>query len=83
MQDAKRNLEQALEVAASETCVVTESEMADHHYKLGRILWTMGGNCREDPHQARKHFEAASLEESDSQVHNWLFFYPWMGVVLL
>ncbi len=47
---------------------MTEGELAEHHYKLGRILWTMGGALREDPHQARAHFEAASKEECDSQV---------------
>lgn len=54
--------------AQREGCSVTESELADHHYKLGRILWTMGGNLRDDPNQARAHFEAASKEECDSQV---------------
>ena len=49
-------------------CSVTDGELAEHHYKLGRILWTMGGNLRDDPNQARAHFEAASKEECDSQV---------------
>ncbi len=47
---------------------MTEAELAEHHYKLGRILWTMGGNMRDDPTMARAHFEAASKEECDSQV---------------
>eukprot|EP00884_Botryococcus_braunii_P003748 jgi/Botrbrau1/13374/Bobra.0194s0006.2 len=81
LEEAKRNLEKALEVASSETCVVTESELADHHYKLGRILWTMGGNCREDPHQARKHFEAASVEESDSQAAACAWLGHWYNEV--
>ena len=46
---------------------MTEGEIAEHHYKLGRILWTMGGNLRDNPTQARAHFEAASREECDSQ----------------
>lgn len=47
---------------------MTEAELAEHHYKLGRILWTMGGSMRDDPTAARAHFEAASKEECDSQV---------------
>jgi hypothetical protein len=33
----------------------------------GRILWTMGGAKRDDPKEARTHFEIASCEECDSQ----------------
>ena len=54
--------------ASREGCAVTEAELAEHHYKLGRILWTMGGAMRDDPTMARAHFEAASKEECDSQV---------------
>ena len=66
-QTAKHHLEKALAIAQKEGCSVTEGEIAEHHYKLGRILWTMGGNLRDDPTQARAHFEAASREECDSQ----------------
>ncbi len=65
---AKDHLEKALKEASREGCAVTEAELAEHHYKLGRILWTMGGNMRDDPTMARAHFEAASKEECDSQV---------------
>ncbi len=68
MQTAKDHLEKALKEASREGCAVTEAELAEHHYKLGRILWTMGGNMRDDPTMARAHFEAASKEECDSQV---------------
>ena len=68
MQTAKDHLEKALKEASREGCAVTEAELAEHHYKLGRILWTMGGNMRDDPTMARGHFEAASKEECDSQV---------------
>ncbi len=61
-------MEKALAEAQKEGCNVTDGEIAEHHYKLGRILWEMGGKYRNDPTQARKHLEAASLEESDSQV---------------
>ena len=67
-QTACTHLQKALDVAQREGCMVTDSEIADHHYKLGRILWTMGGHARDDPGQARKHFEAAAIEENDSQV---------------
>ena len=68
VQTAKDHLEKALKEASREGCAVTEAELAEHHYKLGRILWTMGGNMRDDPTMARGHFEAASKEECDSQV---------------
>ena len=68
VQTAKDHLEKALKEASREGCAVTEAELAEHHYKLGRILWTMGGNMRDDPTMARSHFEAASKEECDSQV---------------
>ena len=68
LQTAKDHLEKALKEASREGCAVTEAELAEHHYKLGRILWTMGGNMRDDPTMARAHFEAASKEECDSQV---------------
>ncbi len=67
-QNAKDHLEKALKEAQREGCSVTESELAEHHYKLGRILWTMGGALRDDPTKARAHFEAASKEDCDSQV---------------
>ncbi|EIE19817.1 hypothetical protein COCSUDRAFT_83558 [Coccomyxa subellipsoidea C-169] len=67
LENARGHLEKALKEAQREGCSVTEGELAEHHYKLGRILWTMGGALREDPHQARAHFEAASKEECDSQ----------------
>jgi hypothetical protein len=61
-------MEKALEEAQKDGCNVTDEEIAEHHYKLGRILWEMGGKYRKDPTQARRHLEAASLEESDFQV---------------
>ena len=69
MQTAKQHMEKALGEAEKEGCNVTDGEIAGHHYKLGRILWEMGGKYRKDPSQARKHLEMASLEESDFQVH--------------
>ena len=48
-QTAKQHLEKALATAQKEGCSVTEGEIAEHHYKLGRILWTMGGSLRDDP----------------------------------
>ena len=68
MQTAKTHMEKALSEAQKEGCRVTDSEIAEHHYKLGRILWAMGGKNKSDPQKARASFEAASLEENDSQV---------------
>ena len=67
-QTAKHHLEKALQVAQKEGCGVTECEVADHHYKLGRVLWALGGSDKEDPTKARGHFQTASMEECDSQV---------------
>ncbi|KAK9918866.1 hypothetical protein WJX75_007651 [Coccomyxa subellipsoidea] len=67
LENAKDHLEKALKEAQREGCSVTEGELAEHHYKLGRILWTMGGALRDSPTEARAHFEAASKEECDSQ----------------
>ena len=41
----------------------------------GRILWTMGGAKRDDPKEARAHFEIASCEECDSQARSSAFFF--------
>ena len=67
-QAAKDHLEKALQVTATKGCAVTDSEIAEHHYKLGRVMWIMGGNLRSSPKYARRHFEAASMEENDWQV---------------
>ncbi len=48
--------------------LITDSELAEVHYKLGRICWTMGGNELTDPTQARAHLEAATKEDSEIQV---------------
>ncbi len=67
-------MEKALSEAQKEGCRVTDSEIAEHQYKLGKILWAMGGKYRKDPQQARARFEAASVEESDYQVCDiWTF----------
>ena len=65
-------MEKALAEAQKEGCRVTDSEIAEHHYKLGIILWAMGGKYKKEPQQARAHFEAASVEESDLQVCHML-----------
>lgn len=44
------------------------TECCGHRFKLGRVLWELGGSYREDPDQAQTQFESASMEECDSQV---------------
>lgn len=68
MQLAKQQLETALRSAQRESMLITDSELAEVHYKLGRICWTMGGNELTDPTQARAHLEAATKEDSEIQV---------------
>jgi len=67
LETARAELERALVAAAEAGCAVTDSEIAEHQYRLGRILWCMGGAERADPGRARAAFEAASLDESDVQ----------------
>lgn len=68
LQLAKQQLETALRSAQRESMLITDSELAEVHYKLGRICWTMGGNELTNPSQARAHLEAATKEDSEIQV---------------
>ncbi|KAL0054928.1 hypothetical protein WJX82_004665 [Trebouxia sp. C0006] len=72
---AKQQLETALRSAQRESMLITDSELAEVHYKLGRICWTMGGNELTDPTQARAHLEAATKEDSEIQA----LAYQWLG----
>jgi len=79
LQLAKQQLETALRSAQRESMLITDSELAEVHYKLGRICWTMGGNELTDPAQARAHLEAATKEDSEIQVcpHNLILCGHW------
>lgn len=68
VQLAKQQLETALRSAQRESMLITDSDLAEVHYKLGRICWTMGGNQLTDPTQARAHFVAATQHDSEVQV---------------
>lgn len=72
---AKQQLETALRSAQRESMLITDSELAEVHYKLARICWTMGGNQLTDPSQARAHLEAATKTESEIQA----LAYQWLG----
>ena len=48
MQTAKHHLQLALESAEAEGSSVTEWEIAEHHYKLGRVLWAMGNVAQKE-----------------------------------
>ncbi|KAL3149277.1 Tetratricopeptide repeat protein 37, variant 2 [Trebouxia sp. C0010 RCD-2024] len=72
---AKQQLETALRSAQRESMLITDSELAEVHYKLGRICWTMGGNQLTDPNQARAHFEAATQHDSEVQA----LAFQWLG----
>ena len=45
-QGARAQLEQALRVATSSGCAVTDSQLAEHHYRLGEVYWRMRGRYR-------------------------------------
>ena len=68
VQAARVYSEKAIEEAEKEGCGVTEGELADHKYKMGRALWALGGDFNNDPKQCRSFLEEASEEEHDSQV---------------
>ena len=70
VQLAKQQLETALRSAQRESMLITDSEVAEVHYKLGRICWTMGGNQLTDPTQARAHLVAATQHDSEVQVRS-------------
>ena len=53
VQTAQTHLEKALEVAAGAGCGVTDWEVSEHHFKLGRVLWVIGGEAKSDPEQVR------------------------------
>ena len=74
VQLAKQQLETALRSAQRESMLITDSDLAEVHYKLGRICWTMGGNQLTDPTQARAHFVAATQHESEVQVCSCMLF---------
>ncbi len=48
MQTARHHLQLALEAAEAEGSSVTEWEIAEHHYKLGRVLWAMGDGPQQE-----------------------------------
>lgn len=48
MQTAKHHLQLALEAAECEGSAVTEWEIAEHHYKLGRVMWAMGDGAQKE-----------------------------------
>mmetsp|Transcript_3540 Transcript_3540/g.10271 ORF Transcript_3540/g.10271 Transcript_3540/m.10271 type:complete len:1007 (-) Transcript_3540:744-3764(-) len=70
---AKQHLELAIEVATELGSAVTEWELAEHHFRLGRVMWDMHGL---DRHQARDHFQMGSAEEGHVQAEAL----AWLGV---
>ena len=64
MQLAKQQLETALRSAQRESMLITDSELAEVHYKLVDHGW----HQLTDPSQARAHLEAATKTESEIQV---------------
>ena len=52
-------------MAAGAGCNVTDWEISEHHFKLGRVLWAIGGESKADPEQVRlpsqKHIKLSSL----------------------
>ncbi|EFN59234.1 hypothetical protein CHLNCDRAFT_138218 [Chlorella variabilis] len=63
IQGARQHLEDALKVATSSGCIVTDSQLAEHHYRLGEVYWKMRGRYRTEKQFAyTQFFDAASVE---------------------
>ena len=45
---ARYHLEKALEVAKDCGCGVTDSQLGEHHYRLGEVYWAMKGRYRKE-----------------------------------
>lgn len=73
LQPAKEHLEMAVEEASQQGSAVTDWELAEHHYRLGRVLWAIGGL---DRHQAKLHFQIGAAEDDHVQASSL----AWLGV---
>ncbi|KAL4853629.1 Tetratricopeptide repeat protein SKI3 [Chlorella vulgaris] len=63
LQGARCHLEDALRVSTSSGCYVTDSQLAEHHYRLGEVYWKMRGRYRSEKQFAyTQFFDAASVE---------------------
>lgn len=74
LQTAITHLTQAVEIASDPTCGATDAELCRHEFMLARVMWELGGEYREDKHNAYAHFLAAAQHEGafTAQAFAWL-----------
>lgn len=63
-QCAREHLEQAIQVAEEEGCSVTDSQLAEHHYRLGEVYWKLKGRYRTDKQFAYLNVSVVLLVQS-------------------
>ena len=61
LDQARYHLEQAIHVSEEEGCAATDSQVGEHHYRLGQVYWALGGEFRKDKQYAYKAVRSPSL----------------------
>lgn len=52
LEHARFHLEKAIEVCEQEGCSATDSQVGEHHYRLGEVYWSLGGKLKTDKQYA-------------------------------
>jgi tetratricopeptide (TPR) repeat protein len=52
LEQARFHLEKAINVCEEEGCSATDSQVGEHHYRLGEIYWSLGGKLKTDKQYA-------------------------------
>lgn len=66
MHAAREQLEQAIRIATDHGGFATDSQLAEHCYRLGEVYWRMRGRYRTEKQYAYSHYlEAAKVEGPD------------------
>lgn len=60
LQEARESLQTAIQQASAADSEATDSELAQHKYRLGRVLWALGGRLRTERGGAHASFLAAA-----------------------
>lgn len=48
LEQARFHLENAIRVSEEENCAATDSQVGEHHYRLGEVYWALGGKFKTD-----------------------------------
>ena len=60
LQEARQSLQTATQLAAAGDSGATQAELGQHKYRLGRVLWALGGRLRTERGGAHASFLAAA-----------------------